>query len=160
MSYFAENGRDVLLSVGEVADEELVAAKAYYKECGMVALDIRVEQVALGERLCSGTKPCYAVQLMAVGLTVFVETVEESARHGVAEEVKAIVSKYADRVELTSKELDRVAVSFADYLSQATYSDMFESPDFSALNDIQSISVIITNHMYTCLIQILVFQNS
>lgn len=72
-----------------------------------------------------------------------------------AEEVKAIVSKYADRVELTSKELDRVAVSFADYLSKATYSDMFESPDFSALNDIQSISVIITNHMYTTLLSTL-----
>ena len=72
-----------------------------------------------------------------------------------AEEVKAIVSKYADRVELTSKELDRVAVSFADYLSKATYSDMFESHDFSALNDIQSISVIITNHMYTTLLSTL-----
>ena len=72
-----------------------------------------------------------------------------------AEEVKAIVSKYADRVELTSKELDRVAVSFADYLSQATFSDMFETPDFSALNDIQNISVIITNHMYTTLLSTL-----
>ena len=72
-----------------------------------------------------------------------------------AEEVKAIVSKYADRVELTSKELDRVAVSFADYLSQATFSDMFETPDFSALNDIQTISVIITNHMYTTLLSTL-----
>ena len=71
------------------------------------------------------------------------------------EEVKAIVSKYADRVELTSKELDRVAVSFADYLSQATFSDMFETPDFSALNDIQNISVIITNHMYTTLLSTL-----
>ena len=72
-----------------------------------------------------------------------------------AEEVKAIVSKYADRVELTSKELDRVAISFADYLSQATFSDMFETPDFSALNDIQTISVIITNHMYTTLLSTL-----
>ena len=72
-----------------------------------------------------------------------------------AEEVKAIVSKYADRVKLTNKELDRVAVSFADYLSQATFSDMFETPDFSALNDIQSISVIITNHMYTTLLSTL-----
>ena len=72
-----------------------------------------------------------------------------------AEEVKAIVSKYADRVELTSKELDKVAVSFADYLSQAAFSDMFETPDFSALNDIQSISVIITNHMYTTLLSTL-----
>lgn len=72
-----------------------------------------------------------------------------------AEEVKAIVSKYADRVELTSKELDRVAVSFADYLSKATYSDMFETPDFNALNDIQTISVIITNHMYTTLLSTL-----
>ena len=72
-----------------------------------------------------------------------------------AEEVKAIVSKYADRVKLTSKELDRVAVSFADYLSQATFSDMFETPDFSALNDIQNISVIITNHMYTTLLSTL-----
>ena len=72
-----------------------------------------------------------------------------------AEEVKAIVSKYADRVELTSKELDRVAVSFADYLSKTTYSDMFEAPDFSALNDIQTISVIITNHMYTTLLSTL-----
>ena len=72
-----------------------------------------------------------------------------------AEEVKAIISKYADRVELTSKELDRVAVSFADYLSQATFSDMFETPDFSALNDIRNISVIITNHMYTTLLSAL-----
>ena len=72
-----------------------------------------------------------------------------------AEEVKAIVSKYADRVELTSKELDRVTVSFADYLSQATFSDMFETPDFSALNDIRNISVIITNHMYTTLLSAL-----
>ena len=72
-----------------------------------------------------------------------------------AEEVKAIISKYADRVELTSKELDRVAVSFADYLSQATFSDMFETPDFSALNDIKNISVIITNHMYTTLLSTL-----
>ena len=72
-----------------------------------------------------------------------------------AEEVKAIVSKYADRVELTSKELDRVAVSFADYLSKATYSDMFESPDFSALNDIRTLSVLITNHMYTTLLSTL-----
>ena len=72
-----------------------------------------------------------------------------------AEEVKAIVSKYADRVELTSKELDRVAVSFADYLSQATFSDMFETPDFSALNDIRNLSVIITNHMYTTLLSTL-----
>ena len=72
-----------------------------------------------------------------------------------AEEVKAIVSKYADRVELTSKELDRVAVSFADYLSKATYSEMFESPDFSALNDIRTLSVLITNHMYTTLLSTL-----
>ena len=72
-----------------------------------------------------------------------------------AEEVKAILSNYTDRVELTSKELDRVAVSFADYLSKATFSDMFETPDFSALNDIQSISVIITNHMYTTLLSTL-----
>ena len=72
-----------------------------------------------------------------------------------AEEVKAIVSKYADKVELTSKELDRVAVSFADYLSKVSYSDMFESPDFSALNDIKTISVIITNHMYTTLLSTL-----
>ena len=72
-----------------------------------------------------------------------------------AEEVKAIVSKYADRVELTSKELDRVAVSFADYLSQATFSDMFETPDFSALNDIRNLSVIITNHIYTTLLSTL-----
>ena len=76
-----------------------------------------------------------------------------------AEEVKAIVSKYADRVELTSKELDRVAVSFADYLSKATFSDMFETPDFSALNDIQNISVIITNHMYTTLLSTLWTRN-
>lgn len=76
-----------------------------------------------------------------------------------AEEVKAIVSKYADRVELTSKELDRVAVSFADYLSKATFSDMFETPDFSALNDIQNISVIITNHMYTTLLSTLWTKN-
>lgn len=76
-----------------------------------------------------------------------------------AEEVKAIVSKYADRVKLTNKELDRVAVSFADYLSQATFSDMFETPDFSALNDIQSISVIITNHMYTTLLSTLWTKN-
>ena len=76
-----------------------------------------------------------------------------------AEEVKAIVSKYADRVELTSKELDRVAVSFADYLSKATFSDMFETPDFSALNDIRNISVIITNHMYTTLLSTLWTKN-
>ena len=76
-----------------------------------------------------------------------------------AEEVKAIVSKYADRVKLTNKELDRVAVSFADYLSQATFSDMFEAPDFSALNDIKTISVIITNHMYTTLLSTLWTKN-
>ena len=76
-----------------------------------------------------------------------------------AEEVKAIVSKYADRVELTNKELDRVAVSFADYLSKATFSDMFETPDFSALNDIRNISVIITNHMYTTLLSTLWTKN-
>ena len=76
-----------------------------------------------------------------------------------AEEVKAIVSKYADRVELTSKELDRVAVSLADYLSKATFSDMFETPDFSALNDIRNISVIITNHMYTTLLSTLWTKN-
>ena len=76
-----------------------------------------------------------------------------------AEEVKSIVSKYADRVELTNKELDRVAVSFADYLSKATFSDMFEAPDFSALNDIRNISVIITNHMYTTLLSTLWTKN-
>ena len=76
-----------------------------------------------------------------------------------AEEVKAILSNYTDRVELTSKELDRVAVSFADYLSKATFSDMFETPDFSALNDIQNISVIITNHMYTTLLSTLWTKN-
>ena len=75
------------------------------------------------------------------------------------EEVKAIVSKYADRVELTNKELDRVAVSFADYLSKAAFSDMFETPDFSALNDIRNISVIITNHMYTTLLSTLWTKN-
>ena len=76
-----------------------------------------------------------------------------------AEEVKAILSNYTDRVELTSKELDRVAVSFADYLSKATFSDMFETPDFNALNDIQNISVIITNHMYTTLLSTLWTKN-
>ena len=75
------------------------------------------------------------------------------------EEVKAIISKYADRVELTNKELDRVAVSFADYLSKAAFSDMFETPDFSALNDIRNISVIITNHMYTTLLSTLWTKN-
>ena len=102
-----------------------------------------------------------AIELVKLGAQkVTVEFVgglylKASAEEVSAEEVKAIVSKYADRVELTSKELDRVAVSFADYLSQATFSDMFEAPDFSALNDIQTISVIITNHMYTTLLSTL-----
>ena len=102
-----------------------------------------------------------AIELVKLGAKkVTVEFVgglylKASSKEVSAEEVKAIVSKYADRVELTSKELDRVAVSFADYLSEATFSDMFETPDFSSLNDIQNISVIITNHMYTTLLSTL-----